>query len=384
MSVPKKIKILHIVDSLNNSGKTSLLYNFTENLNDSFENKILTIKWGGAKREKFEKNDVEVIVGGITKFNKRIIFILNIIRKIREYKPNVCLCWSGEANILCSIFKFFKVPIIWSLHNTVVEWKGLKNKFAVKLSAIMSYYFPKKIICCSKTTKDVYRNVHKYCGGKLVSIDNGVRTDFFKPNKYVREKTRENLEISKDSILVAVPTRISKNKNARGEYKDIFTLLEAVKIVKEKTDNINFIVFGSNANYENAYLANFIRRNKLDDRVKLLGFRNDVNSLFTSSDIVAICSMSGEGLPIALIEGMACGAIPVCTDSGESRHVINSIGITTPQKQPGRFAEAIIDIASQPIEQRNKLKNLARQKILKNYNIIDTMVQYKKIIIKTV
>ncbi|MGL5902074.1 MAG: glycosyltransferase, partial [Cetobacterium sp.] len=52
-------------------------------------------------------------------------------------------------------------------------------------------------------------------------------------------------------------------------------------------------------------ISNMIETLKLQDRVKLLGNRKDVYSIYKTSDIVVLSSFF-EGMPLSLMEGMAC------------------------------------------------------------------------------
>ena len=58
-------------------------------------------------------------------------------------------------------------------------------------------------------------------------------------------------------------------------------------------------------------LENTIRELHLEERVKLLGYRNDISDLCQAADIFAFPSLQ-EGLSVALMEAMACG-VPVIT-----------------------------------------------------------------------
>jgi glycosyltransferase involved in cell wall biosynthesis len=49
--------------------------------------------------------------------------------------------------------------------------------------------------------------------------------------------------------------------------------------------------------------------------VELLGFRNDIDEIFSNSHIVTLPSFYGEGLPKVLIEAAACGRAVVTTDN---------------------------------------------------------------------
>ncbi len=54
------------------------------------------------------------------------------------------------------------------------------------------------------------------------------------------------------------------------------------------------------------YLTDLIDKLNVGDRVRLLGYRDDISELCRGADIFALPSFQ-EGLPVALMEAMACG-----------------------------------------------------------------------------
>ena len=67
--------------------------------------------------------------------------------------------------------------------------------------------------------------------------------------------------------------------------------------LKEFFKNVRYTVFGKGG---------------LEDHVKLLGFRTDVAELCQAADVFVFPSKQ-EGLPVALMEAMACGVPVVCS-----------------------------------------------------------------------
>jgi glycosyltransferase involved in cell wall biosynthesis len=62
-------------------------------------------------------------------------------------------------------------------------------------------------------------------------------------------------------------------------------------------------------------LARRIRERNVGDRVTLLGFRDDVESVLRRARLFALVS-DWEGVPFAMIEAMATGLVPIVTDVG--------------------------------------------------------------------
>lgn len=68
------------------------------------------------------------------------------------------------------------------------------------------------------------------------------------------------------------------------------------------------------------------------ERVHLLGIRTDVPRLCNAADLVVITSAYGEAAPLALLEGMACGAVPVTTDVGDAALMVADPRLVAPRE----------------------------------------------------
>jgi len=72
---------------------------------------------------------------------------------------------------------------------------------------------------------------------------------------------------------------------------------------------------------ERASLAALIERLGLEDVVRLVGWRKDVEAIYPLFDVFALSSWS-EGTSLGLLEAMSSGVCPVVTDVGGSAAVL--------------------------------------------------------------
>jgi glycosyltransferase involved in cell wall biosynthesis len=84
--------------------------------------------------------------------------------------------------------------------------------------------------------------------------------------------------------------------------------------------------------------------------VELLGYRTDISSLFSQSNIVVLPSYYGEGLPKVLVEAAACGRAVVTTDHPGCRDAIEPgrSGLLVPVKDSEALADAIQRLIDEP------------------------------------
>ncbi len=379
------MRILHLVDSLSRNGRTVLLEELARHLNPSYKQLIVTLISTGTLTHRFTEMGIEVHAFNLYSPFRDIGQKINVANLIYRHHPDVCLCWSGDANLFSTVLRLNGIPVIWTIHNSTIRWNTFATRYGVRCAALLSKFVPEKIICCSNKTYEVYRDIHRFKREKLLVIANGVDTSKFRPLKNDRASVRRRLGIPDCAIVVATAARIElpKSRYSQGDFKDLETLFKAAAIICQQKRDTYFLLFGSNLDYDNEQLVSWLNRYELKENVKLLGFQDNVADLYSASDIFAMSSTTGEGLPISLIEAMASGVIPVCTDSGDMRKVVGSAGLIVPQKNASKLAAAILNIAEQSESQRAEYSKKAVDIVKSSYSIDQVVKRYIEVIIQT-
>lgn len=126
--------------------------------------------------------------------------------------------------------------------------------------------------------------------------------------------------------------------------KGVCEFVEASQILKNRDIEAEFWLIGD----PDPGNANSVTLEQLDEwqkagLVKCLGYRSDIASLFSQSNIVSLPSYYGEGLPKILIEAAACGRAVVTTDHPGCRDAIepNETGLLVSIKDATSLADAI-------------------------------------------
>src|SRR4029079_18461408 len=83
------------------------------------------------------------------------------------------------------------------------------------------------------------------------------------------------------------------------------------------------------------------------DNVAFLGSRDDVADILRDSDVFVRPSLT-EGMPLAVLEAMACGLPVIATSVGGTGEVIRHLdnGILVSPCDVGGLAKALIDLAT--------------------------------------
>lgn len=139
----------------------------------------------------------------------------------------------------------------------------------------------------------------------------GIDVEKIQNTKVERNKKRKELGIPQDAFVFISVGELNKNKNHE-------VVIKALKNIADK-NNIHYIIAGQGPLYQ--YLLDLADDYGLKDKVHLLGFRTDVIELLKSSDCFVFPSRR-EGLPVALIEAMACGLSVIASNIRGSADLI--------------------------------------------------------------
>lgn len=212
----------------------------------------------------------------------------------------------------------------------------------------VTYSLNNEVICCSK---DVYLS-----NGKTgVVIDNAVDIDNLKANLTDRD-IRTELGWPKDSRIIINVANTSFRKNQS-------MLIDAFE--KVENENAYLLIVGLELDAFSS-LERKIFLSKKRNKIKLYGPSTDVATILSQSDIFSLTSLQ-EGLPIALLEAMSFGVVPVCTNVGGIGTVVDSdCGYLVEVGDINRLANYFDKILMDDIHFKT-LSGFSKTKIINNY-----------------
>src|SRR5882757_1594451 len=161
------------------------------------------------------------------------------------------------------------------------------------------------------------------------------------------------------TLIVGLIGRLSWEKGI-----DIF-LRAAARVVAE-LPNARFVVVGEGLDRDKLELL--IDELQIRKNVSMLGRREDMPSIYASLDVI-VSSSRQEGLPMAILEGMASGLPLVATAVGEVPTVVTDgrTGVLVPSEDADSLAAKIVDLL-QDSEKRLRLGAAAKQLMKEEYS----------------
>jgi glycosyltransferase involved in cell wall biosynthesis len=195
--------------------------------------------------------------------------------------------------------------------------------------------------------------------GRIHVIPNGIDVDRFAPAPAVRADVRRELGLGPDAFAVLMVARLDP-------IKDHPTAVRACLTAAAEVPGVKLIIVGDGP--ERAAIERFVRDQKAEGVVTLLGTRSDVPRLLAGADTLLLTSVS-EGIPLTVIEAMAAGLPVVCTAVGSLADVVRPgvDGYLAPARDAAALAGYLADLGGDP-DLRADLGRQARQRAVAEFS----------------
>lgn len=204
--------------------------------------------------------------------------------------------------------------------------------------------FCERIITVSRPNTDRYLKAGIGRPDQYLTIYSGVDTSKYMDRSW-RDACRSELGIGEGATLVAWIGRLNRQK-------DPVTFVRAAKLLAARFPRMEFIMVGDDPLGESleAEVREEVRHLCLVSRVRLLGYRPDVNHILSAADLVMHTSLY-EGLGRGIVESMLVGTPLVATAvDGVQEAVISGErgGLLVPPRSPEALAEAATRLVTNP------------------------------------
>lgn len=274
------------------------------------------------------------------------------------------------------------VPVVTTVHTPIrvdARYVELVNplSFAIKLQAPVSYLLERRLLMMSDLVTTVSRSAADELAEygldprEIEAGGTGVDTSLFVPPR--------DASIDGEGRYVLCVGRLSYRKG-------FFDLVRCAKLVSARCPDVRFLVVGTGPLESN--LRKEVAREGLDDVVKLLGHvnhgRRDLIRLYQRATVYLQPSHY-EGMPVTLIEAMACGRPAVATAVSGNVEVVSpqKNGVLVPPKAPEKMAEAVLQLLDDQ-SLRMDLGKAARRTIEERFTwdaVVDSILKcYEKVL----
>ncbi|QXV67089.1 glycosyltransferase family 4 protein [Mucilaginibacter sp. 21P] len=353
-----------VLFSLQTFSDTGGIQKMTRTLSHSLHNICSRKHWDFKFVSLYDKDadlmDQYIPAGSFKGFaRKKIRFMLQGV--LFAEKPDVVILSHINLAAVGVLIKFFSPKTkIWLVAHGIEMWcplSPLKRKLLEKSD---------KILCVSRFTLSQITNRHHLTTDKCEVLNNvldpfmQLPADLVKPDYLLhRYGIKET-----DQVILSL-TRLSSFEQYKGHEK----VIKAVAKLKEKYQNLKYILAGRYDELEEERIKQLALKYNIQDRVILTGFIDDkeISDHFLIADLFVLPSKK-EGFGIVFIEALACGLPVICGNADGSVDAVRDgeLGIAIDPDNEKELEHAIADYLDKPLT--NAKRRDLQQECLTHFN----------------
>jgi len=203
--------------------------------------------------------------------------------------------------------------------------------------------FATRSVAVSEFLARALRRGEGFPANRLVTIPNGIDEEALAAGSD-REGARRALGLAPDGPVIGVVAGLKPVKNHP-------VMLRAFRRVRDRIAGSRLLFVGDGPQRDE--LRELATELRISADVHFLGFRRDVGAVLAAVDVVALAS-SSEGLPLAVLEAMACARPVVATDVGAISEAVvpGETGRLVPPGDPEALADALVWVLEDPARAR--------------------------------
>ena len=237
-----------------------------------------------------------------------------------------------------SVFSLFAakcagVPVRIAHSHSTTNKKEKRKNLMKQLLRPFSKVFATDYMCCSELAGRWLFGDKEYDKGNVYLLNNAINLDKFKYDEVVRREKRKELNIDDDTLVIGHVGRFVEQKNHR-------FLIDIFNEVHKQNEKSILLLVGQGPLMEE--IKEKVKSLGIEDCVKFLGQRNDINELYQAFDVFCLPSLY-EGLPVVGVEAQATGLLCLFSDDmTKETKVLESTKFLSLEQNAKEWAEILL------------------------------------------
>lgn len=248
---------------------------------------------------------------------------MRIAEALKLLDANLMNMHGGHGAFLCCLgARKAGIPSICTIHSLHHKWGFLSATHLIAVSEQVRQHLRSQGIRPERITL----------------VRNGVDVHHFTPGD--RIAARHALNLNPDCFYFAAVAMLVKGKG-------LSLLLHAIQYLRDRNPRVHLLIAGTGP-LESDLRAQTSRLG-LDESVHFLGFQTEIRPIYAAADCLVLPS-EREGLPLSVLEAMACARATIATDVGGTREVLRDgkTGLLIPAMDGSALSEAMLRLANDP------------------------------------
>lgn len=356
------MKILYVISTLGGGGAESQLCTFAQELKTrkpEYQFHICALKGGGV----FEKKLFDAGIAYTVLNSKHMLKSIMAIRKlIRNGNYDIVHTHMFLSDIVVRFATIGSKAKVVATHHGLGKWKTKAMLWLDRLTKGRVDQY----IMVSQQSYDIRLQREKYPANKMTVIYNGLS------DRFVSEQSKK-LPVDGERIIIGTIARMTDNKQ-------IGLMVDVIKDLEDYT-NLYYEIIGEGENFDK--LVAQVNYLELQDKVRFWGWQDNILEITKRWSIFALPSIN-EDLPVAMMECMAQGIVPIASQVGGIITLLENgkNGILCDSQNRKTFRDAIIYLIEHPekyAEMSMRCREMIRDNFLIKKTIEDTVAVYERL-----
>jgi glycosyltransferase involved in cell wall biosynthesis len=340
MPLPSEIRVARIIARLNVGGPAIHVCSLTSRLPAPFRTRLYVGDIGPSEQE---IDDVVTRAGGeptrVSGLGRSIraadaLALFTLIRELRRFRPHIVHTHTAKAGALGrAAARAVGAPIVvHTFHGHVFDgyFRPAVTQAFLAIERGLARLSDAIVTLSPLQQSDIVTRYRIAPPSRVHVIPLGFDFRPFDETATHRGELRGELGLPESAPVIASVGRLTA-------IKDHPLLLRAFRLVR---GDAHLVIVGGGE--EMGRLQDLARTLGVEARTHFLGFRSDIHRILADARVVALTSIN-EGTPVAVIEALAAGCVPVSTAVGGVEDVLEGgrWGRLVRGREPAAFAAAL-------------------------------------------
>jgi len=369
------MRVVHCITGLSGDGAQRMLLRLVIQLQKrSVDNLVISLSKREALAYDFEQQGIPVHSLGMQHPSQIVGGLAQLGALMRAIAPDVLQGWMYHANLAVSSVAPFlrtKPPVVWNIRRGMDDYAERKfsTRAVVRANAMLSARAC-RIVYCTQESREQHESFG-FASPHGIVIGNGFDTTIFAPHAEKRRAVRVRYGIADHEILIG---NIGRDDHAKGRS----FLFEAFGRLLQRVPHARLLLVGRGMEESNRELRGALVASRIAAHVILVGEYSPISELYPAMDILCSASVA-EGFPNVIAEAMASGVPCVATDTGNTKALVEGVGIVVSSRSGTCLAEGLTAMCDEGDDRRRARGLLARERLKTAHSLTRVVDDYESL-----
>lgn len=336
--------VLFAIETSDPDGAENMLFNLADALDKNIYRPVACLLQEGWLADQARSRGFPTYVLPLTR-TVDTRWVRQALKVVASERVDIIHAHEFAMNTYCTLLAALtRVPCITTIHGKNYSSDKWHRRAAYRVVARRT-----KMVAVSDDIKDFLATQVGIPSKQIMTIPNGIDIARYSLPQSTRATLRTELGLSDHQRVIGSVGRLEPVKGHTH-------LLQAARVVCERHPEAVFVLAGQGQLRD--ALARQADALGIGQKVRFLGYREDVSSVLAGIDIFVLPSLS-EGLPLSLLEAMAANTPVVASNVGGIPEVIQNqeSGLLAQPAEPTDLADKILTLLDHPPLARRYAQN---------------------------